>query len=123
MGRYIINSTNSFSTKKLLKKYSKEVHVSNPFLRGVFTITNYRKYQFKEEVEVQFKGEIHVMWKHKKDWYDSSLLKKTDRGSRVSLIKVNRFLRKNLMFSLKTHLRYFSVDLFHYSDIQKIKWL
>lgn len=123
MSSYILNTPNAKITKKFVKKFGLEIPVSNKCVRGVFTISNYRKYQFREEVDIQFKGEIYVMWNRKKDWYDSSIMAKSERGYKVSLIKVNRFLRKNLIWSVQTHLKYFCVDIRHYSDIQKIKWL
>lgn len=123
MSSYILNTPDSTVTKKFVKKFGLEIPVSNNNLRGVFTISNYRKYQFREEIDVQFKGEIYVMWNRKRDWYDSSIMEKSERGYRVSKIKVNRFIRKNLISSIRTHLNYFCVNIRHYSDIQKIKWL
>jgi hypothetical protein len=123
MSRYAIQTSDVKNTKKLIKKFGTKISVSNQYVRGLFTIKNFRKYSFNDEVEVDFKGEIYVSWRGKKDWYDASLMTKTNGKYKPSIIKVNRFIRKNLMFEIQTHLKYFSVDLRTYHDIQKIKWL
>jgi hypothetical protein len=123
MSRYAIQTSDVKNTKKLIKKFGTEISVSNKYVRGLFTIKNFRKYSLHNEVEVEFKGEISVSWRGKKDWYDASLMTKTNGRYKPSIIKVNRFIRKNLMFEVQTHLKYFSVDLRTYNDIQKIKWL
>lgn len=123
MSRYVLQNPVAKTTKIALKKFGAEIPVSNQYLRGVFTISAYRKYQFREEIDIQFKGEIYVMWNRKRDWYDASLMVKRERGLKPSIIKVNRFIRKNIMFSVKTHLKYFDVDIRHYTEIQKLKWI
>lgn len=123
MSSYIIRSEASQAQKKLIKKFSFEVPISNEYLRGTFTIKNYRKYSFYEQVDVEFKGEINVFFQRKKDWYDSSIMKIPLKNGKVSLIKVNRFIRKKLHRSLETHLSYFSVYIRNYSDIFKLKWI
>lgn len=123
MSRYAIQTSDVKNTKKLLKKFGNQISVSNQYLRGEFTIKNFRKYSFHTEVEIQFKGEIFVSWNRKKDWYDASLMTKTDGRFKPSLIKVNRFIRRNIMFAVQTHMKYFSLDLRTYNDIQKIKWV
>ena len=123
MSRYVLQNPVTKTTKKALKKFASQIPVSNQYIRGVFTINNYRKYQFSEEIDVQFKGEIFVMWNRKRDWYDASLMTKKDRHLKPSIIKVNRFIRKNIVFAVRTHLRYFDIELGHYSLIQKLKWL
>jgi hypothetical protein len=123
MSRYSIRTENTESIKKLTKKFGREVPVSNSFIRGVFTVKNFRKYQYRDEVDIDFQGEIYVTWRGKKDWYDASLMDKTQRGLKPSKIKVNRFIRKNIIVSVQTYLNYFCVDVRHYSDILKIKWL
>lgn len=122
MSSYLIRSVTSEGQKKLVKKFSTEVPISNDYLRGTFTIRNYRKYSFREEVDVEFKGEINVMFQRKKDWYDSSIMNIQLKNGKVSKIKVNRFIRKNLHKSLETHLKYFSVLIRNYSDILKLTW-
>lgn len=123
MIRYAFKTPSIVNTKKVLKKFSESIPVSNQYIRGVFTVTNYRKYSFREEVDVQFDGEIFVTWQRKKDWYDSSIMTKSDGKYKVSVIKVNRFIRRNIIWNVTSHLKYFSVDLKCYSDIKKIKWL
>lgn len=123
MSRYSLRTENTEVTKKLAKKFGKEITVSNQYVRGVFTVKNLRKYEFRDEVDIDFKGEIYVMWEGKKDWYDVSLMDKTQGKWKPSKIKVNRFIRRNIIFSVQTHLNYFCVNIRHYSDILKIKWL
>ena len=66
---------------------------------------------------------IEVTWRGKRDWYDASLMGKTQGKLKPSKIKVNRFIRKNILFSVQSHLNYFCVGLRHFSDILKIRWL
>ena len=120
---YLLRTQNTEALKKLVKKYGNKVPIQNQYVRGTFTVKNYRKYSFREEVDVEFNGEIHVMWARKRDWYDSSIMGKKDGKFAPSKIKVNRFIRKNIINSVSTHLRYFCVDVRCYSDILKIKWV
>ncbi len=41
---------------------------------------------------------------------------------RVSKIKVNRFIRRNMFFDVKTYLKYFDIELPYYDLIKKIIW-
>lgn len=123
MARYVIKTESTKSLKTVVTKFGSEIPVSNDRVRGVFTIKNYRKYSYSEEVDVEFKGEIHVRWNRKTDWYDSSICDKVVNKQKVSKVKLNRFLRKSLLNEVKTHLNYFDVCLRIYSDIKKVNWI
>lgn len=76
-----------------------------------------------DEVDVIFEGSIYVNFNRKKDWYSSSVM--TDvfpNAGRVSKIKVNRFIRRNIFFDVKTYLKYFDIELPYYDLIKKIIW-
>ena len=54
-----ISDDDSKAIKKSLKKFSKrEIASFNDRLRGSFTIVGFRKYQFTNEVDIEFNGEI-----------------------------------------------------------------
>jgi hypothetical protein len=65
-----------------------------------------------------------VSYAGKKQWYSSSIMgESSSSGRRVSKIKVNRFLKRNMFFEVKTYLKYFDVDLVYYDLIKKINWI
>jgi hypothetical protein len=123
MSRYVIKNQITESTKTLIKKFSREVQVNNDRVRGVYTITNYRKYQFGIEVDVVFKGEIHAGIGNKKQWFSSDILNVENGKYRISKIKLNRFIRKSLVPEIRCNLNYFSESLSYYSEIKKIQWV
>ena len=106
------------TTKTVLTKFAKSVPVSNNNIKGTFTITNYRRYNYYEEIDVNFQGSIFVYHNGKKTWFTPKEL-----GKNVSKIKLNRFLRKSLYKELETYLRYFSVKIKYYNWIKKIEWI
>lgn len=111
------------ATLRALKKFGNKISISNNSLRGTLTIKNYRKYKFLHEVDIIFEGEIYVNLNRKRDWYDSSIMNKPlPLGARISKVKVNRFIRKNMLFEVKTYCKYFDVDLSSYDLIKKIIW-
>ena len=118
MGRYAIQNTETLAIKKSLKKWG-EVPVNNQHIKGTLKIKNYRKYKSYEEIDVVFEGQIFVrVYRDSKKWRDSSLLKTNN----ISIIKLNRFLRKTSLFELQTRMKYFGVDIRSYYEIKKIKW-
>lgn len=119
----MLRTTETKDTSKALKKFGNKISVSNDSLRGTFTIKNYRKYKYHPEVDLIFEGEIYVTLNRKRDWYDSSVLNKVlSNGARISKVKLNRFMRKKIMFEVKTYCNYFDVDLTSYDLIKKIIW-
>ena len=122
MVRYVISNEETKSTKKVLKKFS-EVDISfyNERLKGSFKITNYRKYPYREEVDIEFKGELFAVhcslsgkqW-HKSDIYNA-------RGT--SKIKVNKIIRRSLFNEVKAYCAYFGISLRYADNLKKVKWI
>ena len=125
MSRYVINDDVTKSVKKILKKHSKkQVSVNNECMKGTFTIKTYRKYEFREEVDILFEGEIYVKYKRPlqpltREWFQSDILQ--DRG--VSKIKVNKLLRRFLFDDVQTYLAYFGIRLRFVEEIKKVTWI
>lgn len=119
---HMLRTPSSKATTKVLKKYGQKISISNHYLRGTFTIKNFRDYDHIVEVDVEFDGDIFVHYNRKKDWYDSSVMTVTNSGSRVSKIKVNRFIKRNMFAEVKSYLMYFGVNLGYYDCIKKIIW-
>lgn len=118
MARYIIETNESKGIKKSLKKWG-EMPICTEHLRGVIKIKNYRKYTWNEEVDVVFEGEIFVrVHCEKRTWYTTSIFKTHN----ISKVKLNRFLRRNCLFDVKTRMKYFGVEIGDYYNIKKIKW-
>jgi len=86
---HMLRTTQAKSITKVVKKFGNKISISNNYLRGTFTIKNYRKYSHLEEVDIIFEGEIHVNYNRKKDWYNSSIMTNPLPNVRVSKIKVN----------------------------------
>lgn len=118
MARYVIQDEVSTGIKKSLKKWG-EIPINTEYLDGVIKINNYRKYTWAEEVDIAFEGKIFVkMGVENRKWYKASILKTHS----ISIIKLNRFLRKSCLFDIKTRMNYFGVNLKEYDNIKKIKW-
>jgi hypothetical protein len=119
MRRYVIQDTTSRAIKKSLTKWG-ELPVNTDGLRGVIFIKNYRKYQFRDEVDIEFKGEIFVKINHEnRSWYGSDILTKHN----ISKIKLNRYLRKNALREVQMRMNYFGSNVKDYQDINKVKWV
>ena len=122
-GMHMLRTPSTKATTKVLKKYGQKISISNHYLRGTFTIKNFRDYNHIVEVDVEFQGDIHVNYNRKKDWFNSSVMTPNgSNGSRVSNIKVNRFIKRNMFSELKSYLMYFDVNLGYYDCIKKITW-
>ncbi len=125
MSRYVINDDMTKSVKKILKKHSKkQVSVNNEFMKGTFTVKTYRKYQFREEVDILFEGEIYAKYRRPlqpltREWFKSDILR--DRG--VSKIKVNKLIKKYLFDEVQTYLAYFGVRIRFIEEIKKVTWI
>jgi hypothetical protein len=120
MARHTINNEESKLIKKILKK-SGEIIVSNTKLDGVIKIKGYRKYQFRDEVDIIFIGKVFVTIRsNAKGWYDSSILK--DKGFSISIFRLNRFLRGAMIKDIQFRMNYFGVNMGDYSSIKTISW-
>lgn len=121
MGRYLIQDTTSKAIKKSLTKWG-EISIDNGGMRGVIKIKNYRKYQFRDEVDIEFDGQIFVrVFQENRTWYGSDVL--NNGKYRISKVKLNRYLRKNALKEIQMRMNYFGVNVKEYQDINKIKWI
>ena len=116
---YVITSDKVKATKNLTRKVIVDKKIVNDKVRGTYTINGYRKYSFREEVDIEFKGEIYVYYKDKSQWVSSDI---SNDKNNVSIIRLNRFLRRNLFDSIRWDLLYFSVEIDYKENIKKIKW-
>ena len=121
MSRYIIENNESKTIKKLLLKWG-EIPINNDEIRGVIKIKNYRKYQFRDEVDIEFKGEVFVRLDVvNRQWYGSDIM--LNKSYNVSKIKLNRYIRKKIFREIQIRMNYFGVDMKEYRNIVKIKWV
>lgn len=116
---YVITSNKVKATKNLTRKVIVNKKIINDKVRGTYTINGYRKYTYREEVDIEFKGEIYVYYCGKNQWLTPEIIK--DKTN-ISIVKLNRFLRRNLFVSIRWDLLYFSVEIDYKENIKKIKW-
>lgn len=110
----------AFEKRYFIKKFSKNISVDTPKIRGKFTITSYRKYSVHEEVDVVFTGEIWCkIGRTPPQWYGNDIL---GVYKNISKVRLNRLIRKSLFEDIRRRCRIFSADLWTYHDIKKIKW-
>jgi hypothetical protein len=120
MSKYTIVNNETKSIKKLLPKLG-EIPVCDGNLDGIIKIKNYRKYELRDEIDVVFEGKIFVkIINGSKSWYDTSILE--HKGYQVSKVKLNRFLRKNMLWEVKNRMNYFGVEIKDYGFINKVGW-
>ena len=124
MGVYgkCISDDNSKVIKKSLKKFSKrEIASFNDRLRGSFTIVGFRKYQFTNEVDIEFNGEICA--RHSSlavlTWFKSDIYNQKS----VSKIKVNKLIKRAIFNEVKDQAAYFGINLRYATEIKKINWI
>lgn len=124
MGAYgkCITDDESKAIKKLVKKYSKkEIASFNDRLKGSFTIVGFRKYQFTNEVDIEFNGEICA--RHSSlavlTWFKSDIYNQ----SGVSKIKVNKLIKRAIFKEVKDQAAYFGINLRYIEEIKKLKWI
>lgn len=117
MTRYVIQDTESVVIKKSLKKWG-EFSVSTKNLNGVISIKNFRKYPYRNEVDVFFTGKIFARAGQENEWLGADIL--TTKS--ISKIKLNRHLRKSCLAEVRIRMNYFGIEIKHYTDITKIKW-
>lgn len=122
MARYVIKNDETKSINKALKKFSRvEIPDYVQRMRGSFTITNYRKYIFRNEIDIEFNGEINAVYGHLNtaEWHNSTIYFRNG----ASKIKINRFIKKRLFQEVKDQAAYFGITLRYHEDIKKIKWV
>jgi len=120
MSRYVLNTENTKATKFAAKKFG-SFEIDTPKLKGVVDIVNYRKYSFREEVDIVFRGKIYAKINYSSEWLEIEDIQKM--GKRISKIKLNRFIRKSCILDVSTRMRYFGADIRHYNDIKNLKWV
>lgn len=116
MPRYCLQSPELKANKKLLSRFG-VIPVRNHDLVGKIIITNFRKYNHYDEVDVVFEGKAKFTFNRVKDYYDSGIFKKN-----VSKIKVNRILRKYVINEVRIRMKYLDIDVKYYHYIKKFKW-
>lgn len=117
-----IGDDDSKVIKKSLKKFSKrEIASFNDRLRGSFTIVGFRKYQFTNEVDIEFNGEICA--RHTSlavlTWFKSDIYNQ----SGVSKIKINKLIKRAIFKEVKDQAAYFGINLRYIEEIKKINWI
>ena len=116
-----IRDDDSKVIKKLLKKFSKkEINSFNDRLRGSFTIVGFRKYDFINEVDIEFNGEIRARYNsfEEHSWFKSDIYNK----SGVSKIKVTKLIKSAIFNEVKDQAAYFGIKLRYVEEIKKINW-
>ena len=118
MGAYgkCITDDDSKAIKKLVKKYSKkEINSFNDRLRGSFTIVGFRKYQFTNEVDIEFNGDLCARTNSVRnvDWFKSEIYGK--KG--ISKIKVNKLIKRSIFNEVKDQAAYFGINLRYMTEI------
>jgi len=117
-----IGDDDSKVIKKSLKKFSKrEIASFNDRLRGSFTIVGFRKYQFINEVDIEFKGEICARQNSSSvpTWFKSDIYNQEG----VSKIKVNKLIKNSIFREVKDQAAYFGINLRYVEEIKKINWI
>ena len=120
MPRYTIEDTESKAIKKLLVKWG-EFPIENQGLRGTIMIKNYRKYQYRNEVDIEFKGEIFAKTSlfGGQEWLSSEIY--SQKG--VSKIKINKLIKRHILSEIKTHAVYFGINIKFTQNLKKITWV
>jgi hypothetical protein len=115
----VIRNDDTNATKKALKKFLNGKYVETQYIKGTYEVLRYRKYEYHEEVDVKFKGQIAARYygdrSNKLNWFDSSIKKRATRHS------VNGLLRRQIIRDLNDTLSYFGVNVGR-RNIKKIIW-
>lgn len=120
MKGYVIRTEETKSIKKIVKKYG-IIPIKTKDIDGVIEIHNYRKYPYSQEVDIVFKGKIHATIGYDTYWMGYNDIQQ--RSTKVSKIKLSRFLKRVTIDSVKDRMEYFGVLLRYRSDIKSVKWL
>jgi hypothetical protein len=114
----VIRDADTNATKKALKKFLSSRKVESLYIKGDYTILRYRKYPEREEVDIEFKGQIAARYYGQYtdlNWFDSSITQNATRHS------INGLLRRQIINDLKQSLNYFGVNI-EKRNIKKIIW-
>jgi len=120
MATYLIQDTTSKAIKKSLIKWG-EFPIDNSSVRGTVNIKNYRQYQFRNEVDIEFNGEICA--RHSSlavlTWFKSDIYNQKS----TSKIKVNKLIKRAIFKEVKDQAAYFGINLRYVEEIKKINWI
>ena len=120
MATYVVKDTVSKAIKKSLIKWG-EFPIDNGRLKGIVKIKNYRKYTFRSEVDIEFKGELFVkLTSEGSNWCGSDILTCSDYS--ISKVKLNRYIRKMALKEVGIRMNYFGININDYRNIKNIKW-
>jgi hypothetical protein len=115
----MISTPQTKGRKTLLKKFIKDIEISNPKIRGTFSISGYRQYFYYCELDVEFKGEIWVRFNRTTGWFSpKDLIKKG-----ASKVRVNRMVRQKLLPEISYNTLCFSVVVRCLTDIKKLNYI
>ena len=119
MKGYVIKTEETKSIKKIAKKYG-IIPIKTKVIDGVIEIHSYRKYPYSQEVDIVFKGKIHASLGYETSWigYDD-----VQKSTKVSKIKLSRFLKRATFDIVKNRMEFFGVNLSYISDIKSVKWV
>jgi hypothetical protein len=93
----------------------------NKRLRGSFTIVGFRKYEFTNEVDIEFNGELFAIYESSTGptWIKSDIY--NQKGA--SKVKINKLIKRSIFNEVKDHVAYFGINLRFTGEIKKIKWV
>jgi hypothetical protein len=117
-----LQTSQSKLRKTLLKKHCK-IKIDERYIRGEVSIIGYRKYSCREEIDIEFRGEISARVGYISDdkWFSLEEMEKVK--TQISKIKLTRFLKRRLFYPVSNKLAYFSINLHVSTDIKKVKWV
>ena len=122
MAKYVILSEETKAIKKSIKKFSeRDIASFNDRLRGSFKIVGFRRYQFHDEVDIEFNGELFAA-RHSlsgRQWLGSDVYNQNG----ISKIKVNKLIKREIFKEVKDQAAYFGINLRYVEEIKKIKWV
>jgi hypothetical protein len=119
MSRYVLSNDEIKSIKKLLKKHpEREITPNACSLRGSFVITGFRRYSYRDEVDIEFRGDIFAKYGWGgSNWHSSNIM------NNASVIKVNKIIRRHIFNEVKNYCLYFDINIKFLENIKKIKWV
>jgi hypothetical protein len=120
MKGYVIKNEETKAIKKAAKKFG-TLTVKTANIDGVIEINNYRKYPYTQEVDITFKGKIHASLGMDTSWFGYGEIQ--EKFSRVSKIKLTRYLKRITFESVKERMGFFGVNLSYKTDIKSVKWV
>jgi hypothetical protein len=120
MKGYVIKNEETKAIKKAAKKFG-TLTVKADKIDGIIEINNYRKYPRTQEVDIVFKGRIHASIGLNTSWYGYEEIQK--KFSKVSKIKLNRYLKRVTFESVKERMEFFGVNLSYKTEIKSVKWV